>query len=274
MYCRSGRVWYQVQGGGTPLVLLHGWCMSSAIWAPQIEGLGGTFRLVTLDLPGHGLSSPPSEGFSLAGCAEAIADLFTQLDLQGAVLLGWSLGAQIAVAASRLLADRLSALVLIGATPRFTRTAGYPHGLPLAEAEGMALKVKRNIQRARDGFSARMFASGELETPAQAYQVQELLAAVPLPDTSAALQALTSLIDTDIRESLSLIDIPTLIVNGDQDDICLPGASGFMADRMPKAERFVFAGCGHAPFLTRPAEFNACVKDFVENVSGNSARHP
>ena len=57
------RLWYEDHGAGTPIVFIHGWCMSSAVWRLQLEGLSDTFRVITIDLPGHGKSLPPAGGF-------------------------------------------------------------------------------------------------------------------------------------------------------------------------------------------------------------------
>jgi pimeloyl-[acyl-carrier protein] methyl ester esterase len=113
-----------------------------------------------------------------------------------------------------------------------------------------------------EGFTARMFSADELEDPSLAALVRELLAGVPLPGTDAALQALAALAECDLRDRLSLIDLPTLIMNGDRDVICLPQASQFLEEGISGARRIEFAGCGHAPFLTQSARFNACLDEF------------
>jgi pimeloyl-[acyl-carrier protein] methyl ester esterase len=256
------RLWYEDRGAGTPIVFIHGWCMSSAVWRLQSVGLPDAFRVITIDLPGHGRSSQGCDGFQIKGCADDIAGLFQSLNLQHALLAGWSLGSQIAIESFMLLRDRLSGLVLIGGTPRFTQGAGFPYGLSRIEVDGMARKVQRSLRRAMEGFTARMFSADELEDPSLAALVRELLAGVPLPGTDAALQALAALAECDLRDRLSLIDLPTLIMNGDRDVICLPQASQFLEEGISGARRIEFAGCGHAPFLTQSARFNACLDEF------------
>lgn len=265
----GARLWYEDRGAGTPIVFIHGWCMSSAVWRLQSEGLSDTFRVITIDLPGHGRSSPGCDGFQIKGCAGDIAGLFLSLNLQHALLAGWSLGSQIALESFMLLRDRLSGLVLIGGTPRFTQGDGFPYGLSRIEVDGMIRKVQRSLRRALEGFTARMFASGELDNPSLAAMVRELLTSVPLPTTDAALQALEALVECDLRDRLALIDLPTLIMNGDRDVICLPQASQFMEQGISGARRVEFAGCGHAPFLTQSARFNACLEEFRGKVCGS-----
>lgn len=265
----GARLWYEDRGAGTPIVFIHGWCMSSAVWRLQTEGLADSFRVITIDLPGHGHSSTGSDGFHIKGCAGDIAGLFHYLDLQHALLAGWSMGSQIALESFMLLRGRLSGLVLIGATPRFTQGDGFAYGLSKIEVDGMTRKVQRSLRRALEGFTARMFTSGELDSPSLAAMVRGLLSSVPLPGTDVALQGLAALLESDLRDRLAMVNLPTLIMNGDSDVICLPQASGFLAQGIPKARRIEFAGCGHAPFLTQSARFNACLEEFRGKVCGS-----
>ena len=264
------RLWYEERGTGTPVVFIHGWCMSSVVWRLQLEGLSDAFRVIIIDLPGHGASPAPVGGFHVKGCAAEVAGLCESLDLQDALLVGWSLGSLIALEAALLLRERLSGLVLTSGTPRFMQGDGYAYGLSRVEVEGMARKVQRSLRRALDGFSSRMFAPGELDDPPLAEMVQELLSSVPMPATAVAIQALNALVETDLRDRLALIDLPTLIMNGDSDVICLPQASALLAERIPSARQMVFAGCGHAPFLTQSRRFNACLEEFGRMVSGRA----
>ena len=266
----GSRLWYEDRGTGTPIVFIHGWCMSSAVWRLQREGLSDSFRVITIDLPGHGTSPPQAGGFHVSGGATEIAGLCESLDLHEALLAGWSLGSLVALEACVLLRERLSGLVLIAGTPRFTQEDGFPYGLSRMEVDGMTRKVQRSLRRALDGFTARMFAPGELDDPSLAVLIQELLSAVPMPTADVAIQALDALVETDQRDRLALIDLPTFILSGDRDVICLPQASAFLAQRIPSARQMVFAGCGHAPFLTQSTRFNSCLEDFRGVVGGSA----
>lgn len=260
------RLWYEDHGSGPVLVLLHGWCMSSAVWRYQMEPLGRTFRVIAPDLRGHGKSHTTTDGYHFEGFAADLAALFRLLDLRGVLLAGWSLGAQVALLASSRLTDRLAGLALISGTPRFTAAEDFPHALGASEADGMGIKVRRNMGRALDGFVSRMFAPDELDDSDLAEQVQHLLAAIPLPDPDMAFQSLLSLATADMRALLPGIQLPTLVINGDQDRICLPQASGYLADRIVSSEHVVLQGCGHAPFLTRSAQFNEYIVAFVRRI--------
>lgn len=272
---RGEQLWYEDEGGGCPVVLVHGWCMSSAVWKYQFEALAGSapgaFRLIAPDLRGHGRSHAISGHLDFAGFARDLIDLFERLELSKAVLCGWSMGAQIALQSFAGISARLAGMVLVAATPRFTASDDFPHALAANEAGGMRLKVQRNTQRALEGFYSRLFADGEIENQSSAAEIRQLLEAITAPDTASVLAALDALSRTDMRALLATITVPTLIMNGAQDRICLPQASTCLKEQIPGAEQVVFSQCGHAPFLTRSRQFNAELTRFARRVCEQNA---
>jgi len=268
---RNDSHWYEDQGNGPPIVFLHGWCMSSEVWRLQMESLSPLFRVIAPDLRGHGRSALSSDGYCFEAVAADITALFRQLDLHDTLLVGWSMGAEIAMQAFGQLRERLSGLVLVAGTPRFLAAANFPYALGRSEADGMAAKLRRNTERALKGFVGRMFAPPEMEDREAVGKISSLLDTIPVPETAVALQCLESLAEADMRHLLGAIDLPVLVVNGDQDKICLPEASGYLARHLADCRQVEFSGCGHAPFLTRSDQFDAVLIDFIRRVleSGN-----
>lgn len=265
------RLWYEDEGAGCPVVLVHGWCMSSAVWKYQLGGLADSVRILAPDLRGHGRSRGVSGHLDFDSFANDLVDLFDCLGLSKVILIGWSMGAQIALQSCAGLSGRLAGLTLVSATPRFTASDDFPYGLAANEASGMRLKVQRNTQRALAGFYTRLFAEGELEGHSSETEIRALLASIPSPDTAAVLDALDALTGTDMRHLLPTIAIPTLIVNGALDRICLPQASNYLKAHIPDAEQTVFPFSGHAPFLTDSHQFNAEVIRFSRSVCEQNA---
>lgn len=269
---RNGEMlWYEDKGAGCPVVLVHGWCMSSAIWAYQFDDLTASVRLIAPDLRGHGRSREITEHLDFGRFADDLVDLFETLDLSRVVLAGWSMGAQVALQASAGLSGRLAGLVLVSATPRFTASADFPHGLNDSEVRGMHLNVQRNQKRALDRFYSRLFAEGELERHDSAHEIKQLLSELVAPDTAAVLDALDALAGADMRILLDTVSLPTVIVNGAQDRICLPEASRYLKTHINGAVQTLFPGCGHVPFLTHRHEFNDIIIGFVRRVCGQNA---
>ena len=268
---RGEQLWYEDRGAGCPVVLVHGWCMSSAVWKYQYEGFKGSFRLLAPDLRGHGRSQETSGPLDFDSFSEDLVDFFDALGLAKVVLVGWSMGAQIALQASAELSRRLAGMVLVSATPRFTAAEDFPYALARNEASGMRLKVQRNKERALTGFYTRMFAEGELEIHPAAAEIKQLLSEITSPDTADALEALDALSVADMRPLLPAVNVPTLILNGGQDQICLPQASSYLKTHVSGAEQIVYPHCGHAPFLTHHEQFNADFICFARRVCGQNA---
>ncbi len=244
--------------------MLHGWAMSQRVWRFQRE-LAGTCRLILPDLRGHGRSNGPTSGYSLADLAADVIFLFEQLELADALLLGWSLGSQVALAAFPQIRDRLAGLILVGATPRFTATDGYPHGLPTNEPRGMGIRLRRDFDRTMGEFFRQMFAPGELSRKQENRIAREVVKGSRLPQPAAALATLDILASADLREMLPAVDLPVLLVHGSADTICPPAAAHCMVERLPRAKLVEFEGAGHAPFLSRPGEFNDVLRNFFRD---------
>lgn len=244
-------------GRRRPLVCLHGWSLSSAVFAGLVEGLGRDRRVLLPDLRGHGArAGVPAAPFDLDDLAADLAAHLEAEDVRDGVLLGWSLGAQVALAALPRVRRRLSALVLVSGTPRFTSGEGWPHGLAAQAVEVLALRVRRDPARALARFFEAMFVDGELD-PAASARAGALRAAIPPPDPAAAAAGLEILLRADLRAALPAVALPTLVVHGERDPICPAGAARALAAAIPGARLALLPGAGHAPFLSRPAEARA-----------------
>src|SRR5690348_16103512 len=110
--------------GDTHVVLLHGWAMSGAVFAPLVERLGQRCTLHLVDLPGHGRSRDSAVALAPPTCARAIVAAVPQ-----AVWLGWSLGGVIALQAALDFPQQVSALAMLDSTPRFVRGEDWPHAM-------------------------------------------------------------------------------------------------------------------------------------------------
>lgn len=257
----ADRLWYEDQGSGAPIIFIHGWSLSSAVWHFQFEQLSSSFRLIAPDLRGHGLSSALSGYCDLESFSTDIMLLCEKLDLQNVLLVGWSLGGQIAINVSARLKERLSGLLLLCSTPCFCAKDDFQYGLSRLEVDGMTLKLERSMPRAIKGFIGRMFATGEIKSE-ELPELNKLLEQIALPDKEVAISSLKILQEMDLRELLSTIELPTLIISGEEDLICPPAASVYLAEQIPDSRYYSFDGCGHAPFLTRAAVMNKILSGF------------
>jgi len=253
------------RGAGRPLVLVHGWSMSGRIWEFQ-QGLGERFRLIIPDLRGHGASDAPADGYSLDDLAADLVSLFGRLDLDHAVLLGWSLGAQAVLAAYPAIRRRLSGIVLAGGTPRFTATEGYPCGVSPQELRGMGLRLKRDFTRTMGEFFRGMFAEGELSREQENRIAREIVMGGRLPVPEVAARTLDILASADLRDTLESVDLPVLLIHGSEDTICPVAAAHYMARKFLRVRLEIMEAMGHAPFLSHPDRFNRLVAGFIDGL--------
>ncbi|MBJ6725970.1 alpha/beta fold hydrolase [Geomesophilobacter sediminis] len=258
------RLFYAEEGAGRPVVFLHGWAMSGRVWHFQAP-LADDCRLVCPDLRGHG-QSDVAGSYTVEDFAADLVALFRQLDLQNAVLVGWSMGVQVALQAFSELRERVAALVLVGGTPRFTTADDFPHGKEPVEVKGMGVRLRRDHRKTMGEFFRGMFVEGEMDSRQYQRIVHEIVLSSHSPTLESALNSLSILSTVDLRDRLPQVDRPVLLIHGAGDNVVPASASAYMAKRLPDATLKVMEGCGHAPFMTRPDEFNRLVRDFMAHL--------
>lgn len=240
-------------GSGPAVLLLHGWSMSSAVYAEVLEELAADFRLLAPDLRGHG-ASDPGAGYLLSDFAADLAEWIQALGVREAALVGWSLGGQVALELVPAIRERLRRLILVGTTPRFTAAAGWTAGLSELQVRAMARDLKRDYLKTMGDFFALQFAGEEM--PRERYRriVDFAVRGGRLPEPETALAALETLRSADQRSALGEIDLPVLVQHGELDRITLPAAASNLAAHLPAARLELWPGVGHAPFLSKPQE--------------------
>ena len=254
------------------VLLLHGWAQSGRVWSDQFAdpALTERFRLLAVDLRGHGDSdAPPGDGYR--DPATWSADVTAVLDLVDgpAVLVGWSYGGLVALDHLRVAGrDRVAGLVLVGAISEIGRdrvggTTGpaMRAALPAALAEDVAVAGPALV-----AFGAAQAAGGALPGERVQQLVGESLR-VPPRVRSALFRR-----DVSNADLLATLDLPTLLVHGDQDAVVDPAAARYTAGLVPGAELRWFEGVGHLPFAERPGEFNAALADFAAGVLATGVR--
>jgi len=256
------RLQYREQGTGPPLVLIHGWAMSSAVFDEALGAFAETHRVLAPDLRGHG-GSEGASGFGLEDLAGDLSEWFAALDLQGACLGGWSLGGQVAMALFPAVRQRVARLMLIDTTLRFVRSGDWPHGLPAGQVRAMARDLRRNYRKAMGEFFAGQFVAGEISPERYRQVLAFAVRAGSLPEPETALAALETLGCADLRPRLSELDCPALVLHGEEDPITFPGAARTLARDLLAGKLVLVPKSGHAPFLSRPGEVFARWREFL-----------
>lgn len=247
-------------GEGPVLVMLHGWSISGLAFAELAERLKSRFRVLLPDLPGHGDSSACRKP-SLEGLARDIEHWIDVIGGGPVCLAGWSLGGMLAMQLAHAAADRLQGLILISTTPRFTRSADWPQGLPPGQVKSMQRRLATGFEATLADFFQLTFA-GERITPRRIQQIRRF-AVLPAkrPDPQVVSGLLELLACQDQRWQLGPIQLPTWVIHGALDQITPVSAGQTLAARLPQARLLSLPDVAHAPFWSRPEQVAAMIEE-------------
>lgn len=247
-------------GSGAPLIMLHGWSMSSVVFAEVAEQLADHFQVLCPDLPGHGGSDATLET-SLSAFAKILAEWSRSLKLPSAALLGWSLGGQVALQLAFEKSMPLQQLLLVASTPRFCQTENWIQALPATQIRALERNLARAYEKTMGDFFNLQFAGEDISKQRYRHILQFAVRSSTLPNSYAARQLLQVLASSDQRQQLHSIDLPTQVLHGEIDQIIPLAAGRFLADNIAGATFESLAGVGHAPFFSRP---NDCVRRWLD----------
>lgn len=252
---------------GAALVLIHGWGLHGGIWTDLLPSLGAFGERLAPDLPGHGASPCPPEGFALEAAADGLAAAIPA----GATVLGWSLGAMVALTLARRHPDRVGRLVLVAATPRFTRAADWSCAVDPAVVDGFARDLAGDYRETLRRFLALQVRGGT--TPRETLRrLREVVFARGEPSPRALADGLDVLRNADLRDALSQITQPALVIAGERDRLVPAAASRRLAGSLPRGRFLGLPGAAHAPFLSHRDAFVAALVEGLNTASPVKAR--
>ena len=257
-------------GSGEPIVLIHGWPLSSKSWFKQIPALTAAgFRVITYDRRGFGQSDKPLTGYSYDTLADDLAGIIDSLQLNDVTLIGFSMGGgEVARYVAKHGESRLKRVVFASAvTPMMLKTPGNPEGpLTPTKATSMTASLTANSDKFYDQFTKEFFspnADGHVLVTEQ--ERQDALAQCKEASKIAALEAMQSFGISDFRDDLKKISLPTLVIHGSADGIVPFEGSGQRAHKaVPQSELKVIAGGPHGINISHADEFNAAVLRFLK----------
>jgi len=257
-------------GAGMPLVFLHGWSVDRSFFAPQLVLADKGFRIVTPDLAGHGDRPLGTTPPTIAGLADALASRLADLALPPAVLVGWSMGATVALdLIARHGCHGVAGLVIVDMTPKVPNGPDWPYGLSsgqnLADATKAAERMERDWLTYAPKIARAMFAPGRPDDDPLILRATECIAARD-PQVMASLWR--SLVNADHRETVKGLPVPVLALAGAESQLYRPDVAGWIAAHAPVGRSAMIAGAGHAPQVECSAAFNADVAAFASDCAG------
>jgi len=262
-------LYIEINGSGPDLVLLHGWGLNIRVWDGLVQELGDRFRMIAVDLPGHGRSAWGAGGGTPAEQAWLIHTTLASVSNRYS-LLGWSLGGQIALDLAAAMPGQIDKLVLVAATPRFAQSADWPYGMQPAAITKLATQLRQNYrQTVRDFLELQV--RGSIEGSSVLEQLRHALFVHGEAQPEALEAGLNTLATSDLRPTLPHVKAPTLVIAGQHDRITAPAASRVLAQALPDARYVEMRRAAHAPFLSHRKEFAALVDNFLRGAEIHDA---
>lgn len=249
---------YEQQGQGEAVVLLHGYCGSSAYWEKVGPLLAGSYRVITPDLRGHGSSDAPMGAYTIEQMADDVAELMEALNVKKYTVLGHSMGGYVTLSLAQRYSDRLNGFGLIHST-------AYPDTEEAKEKRLQAVATigTEGITAFVDGMVPGLFAP-ELrdKLASEVDRVKEIGYRTPPQGASGAAMAMRERIDR--RDVLSATVLPVLLVAGENDQL-IPMQRTFTTEGA-SVTKAVIKGAGHLSMYEAPEQIAAVISDFLSAI--------
>ncbi|MGF1680898.1 pimeloyl-ACP methyl ester esterase BioH [Photobacterium minamisatsumaniensis] len=252
----TAKLYWQTEGQGSDLVLIHGWGMNGAAWQQLVPTLAKHYRLHIVDLPGYG-HSHELPATDVEGMARQLLDNSPE----SATWLGWSLGGLVATQAALLAPERVNQLITVASSPRFAAQHTWRGIKPEVLAD-----FRRQLDQDFQATVERFLALQAMGSPTARQDIKRLKEAVlsrPAPNREALAMGLKMLEEVDLRDQLEGITQPWLRIYGRLDGLVPVKIAKALDDLAPESQRQIFASASHAPFISHPDEFIQVLKGFI-----------
>jgi pimeloyl-[acyl-carrier protein] methyl ester esterase len=251
----------EVSGDGPPLLFLHGWGLNLRVFDALLPALPG-YRHVRVDLPGHGKSPWDPAAADLTGLAQCVHDA-ARAHARSCFVFGWSLGGEIALELAIQAPSFVERLVLVAATPKFTASDDWPHGMAAETLERFEAALGRDWRgTVRDFLELQVRGSAVGDRVLR--NLQHALASQGEASPEALAAGLETLRRLDLRGRLGDLRQPALVVAGQYDRITPPDASRALARQLPAARYLELRRAGHAPFLSHTYQLAEAVRECLQ----------
>lgn len=245
------------------LVFLSGWATDKRFWFNQEEYFSSYNKIhisYYRNVHNHYLTDLGETSYS-----KVALELIKEQE-GPVILVGWSLGAMVALQLAVLAPEKLQGMILVGGTARFVNEAGYNAGLPQVIVDKMKKKLLKNHERTLKDFYMLMFTQEERKQGA-ADKFMQQLSILATDWSSNELQAgLDYLKNCDFRNHLENIKTPTLIIHGEKDEICPFQAGEYLNKNIKGSKIKILPGCGHVPFISRAGDFDKEVEGWIHGL--------
>jgi non-heme chloroperoxidase len=262
------RIHFKDWGSGPAVVFSHGWPLQGDAWEDQMIFLASKgYRVIAHDRRGHGLSSQPWGGNDMDTYADDLATLLNALDIKDAMLVGHSTGGgEVARYIGRHGSARVKKAVLVGAVPpQMVKSENNPNGLPMSVFDGIRDGVLNDRSQFFKDLTIPFYGANRpgakvSDGVRETFWLQGMQCGI-----KNAYDCIKQFSETDFTEDLKKIDVPTLIVHGDDDQIVPIGAAALLSAKLVKnATLKIYEGAPHGLPTTHKDKLNADLLEFLK----------
>jgi 3-oxoadipate enol-lactonase len=250
-------IFYHDEGQGEPLLMIHGFPLSSDLYQPQRAALSHRFRVITPDLRGMGRSDVLPGSYSMDTYADDMAALLDHLGIGQAIVGGMSMGGYVLFALLRRHPDRVKGIILIN-----TKAAADTEDARQGRYKMAEQARSESASAIAETMLPKMLTQQTREQQADlADFVHRMMAATPVDGIIGALEAMAQ--RPDSTALLGSIQVPTLIITGSEDALIPPAVAQELHSTIPNAELVIIDGAAHAAVLERPAAVNRAIEEWA-----------
>lgn len=261
------QIYYEDLGKGKPVVFIHGWPLSGSMWEYQVTTLSKAgLRCITYDRRGFGKSDRPFGPYDYDTLAGDLKSLLDELQLEDVTLVGFSMGGgEIAKYFSLHGGARVSKVVLVSSVlPYMLQTDTNPKGVPQEVFDKMAKGMMEDRPTFFEGFNKDFFGVSLINHPVTDAFLTNSLVKVMDASPIATLECAKSFSLTDFRNDVPKINVPTLVIHGDDDKTVPIGATGEVAASMISGAKYiVYEGAPHGLWFSHKDKLNEDLKNFI-----------